>query len=77
MATRSVTLTNSPQLITAKAAYVESQGGDFHFVFSATTPTDITANHKDHKLYTDGSLGALYAWTSNTSAVKLIVSEAV
>lgn len=77
MATRPVTLTNTPQLITAKAAYMESQGGDFHFVFSATTPTDITANHKDHKLYTDGSLGALYAWKSNTSQVLLIVSEAV
>ena len=77
MATRPVTLTNTPQLITAKAAYIESQGGDFHFVFSATTPASVTANHKDRKLYVDGSLGPLYAWKSNTSQVLLIVSEAV
>ena len=77
MPTRPVTLTNTPQLITAKAAYMESQGGDFHFVFSATTPASVTANHKDRKLYVDGSLGPLYAWKSNTSQVLLIVSEAI
>ena len=43
MPTRPVTLTNTPQLITAKAAYMESQGGDFYFVFSATTPASVTA----------------------------------
>ena len=77
MATRLVNLTNTPQLITSKAAYIESQGGDFHFVFSATTPASVTANHKDHKLYVDGSLGPLYAWKSNTSEVKLAISEAI
>ena len=77
MATRSVTLTNVPQLITAKAAYMESQGGDFHFVFSTTTPASVTANHKDRKLYVDGTLGPLYAWKSNSSEVLLIVSEAI
>lgn len=76
MATRSVTLTNTPQLITSKAAFLESQGGDFHYVFSATAPTNITANHKGDKVYTDGSLGSLYAWKSNTPEVKLIISEA-
>ncbi len=77
MATRSVTLTSAPQLITAKAAYMESQGGDFHFVFSTTAPASVTANHKDRKLYVDGSLGPLYAWKSSTSEVLLIVSEAI
>jgi len=77
MATRPVTLTNVPQLITAKAAYMESQGGDFHFVFSATAPAGVTANHKDRKLYVDGSLGPLYAWKSNTSQVLLVISEAI
>lgn len=77
MATRSVTLTDTPQLITAKAAYMESQGGDFNFVFSTTTPASVTANHKDRKLYMDGTLGPLYAWKSNASGVLLIVSEAI
>jgi hypothetical protein len=77
MPTRSVTLTTVPQSITVKAAFLESQGGDFHFAFNSTLPTDLNLCHKNHSVYVDGSLGTLWAWKSSTSAVKLIISEAV
>lgn len=76
MATRSIVLTNTPQLITSKVAYIQAKGGSFDFKFSSTTPTALDNCHTDTKLYHDGSLGALYAWKNSFQTVTLIVSEA-
>ena len=50
MATRSVTLTNTPQLISAKKLYAQSYGGDFNFAFSSTAPVDLDVSHFDNKV---------------------------
>ena len=76
MATRLVNLTNTPQPITSKAAYIESVDGEFRFAFSPTIPTNLSVSHKDRKLYSDGSLGPLYVWKSTSSELQIIVSEA-
>lgn len=76
MATRSIVLNNTPQLVTSKAAYVQAKGGVFNFKFSQTQPTSVENCHTDTKLYYDGSLGPLYAWKNDFQTVTLIISEA-
>lgn len=76
MATRSIVLNNTPQLVTSKAAYVQAKGGVFNFKFSSTAPTSVENCHTDTKLYYDGSLGPLYAWKNDFQVVTLIISEA-
>ena len=76
MATRNIVLTDQPQLITTKAAYIQSLGGVFNFKFSATLPTSLDSCHVDTKLYQDGSLGSLWAWRNPWWHVVLVVSEA-
>ena len=76
MATRSIVLTNTPQLITSGSAYIQAKGGVFNFKFSSTEPTSVEDCHTDTNLYYDGSLGALYVWKNSFQTVTLIVSEA-
>ena len=76
MATRNIVLTNEPQLITTKAAYIQSLGGVFNFKFSAALPTSLENCHADTQLYQDGSLGSLWAWKNSWQHVVLVVSEA-
>ena len=77
MTTRNIVLTNEPQLITSKAAYIQANGGVFKFKFSQDTPNDMENSHTDTKLYQDGSLGPVYAWKNVFQDVTLTVSEAI
>ena len=76
MATRSVTLTNTPQLISDKKLYAQSYGGDFNFAFSSTAPADLGVSHFDNKVFTDGTYGTFWAWKTGNLNVKLVISEA-
>lgn len=76
MATRNIVLTNTPQLITSSAAYIQANGGIFNFKFSPSIPTTLDNCHTDTKLYYDGSLGPLYAWKNEFQSVTLTISEA-
>ena len=77
MPTRNIVLTNEPQLITAKAAYIQSLGGVFNFKFSAQIPSSTESCHTDTRLYQDGTLGSLWAWKNPWERVVLVISEAI
>lgn len=77
MATIDIVLTNTPQLITSKTAYIQASGGVFNFKFSPSTPTNLDNCHVDTRLYYDGTLGPLYAWKNEFQSVILTVSEAI
>jgi len=76
MATTKVKLTNVPQQISAAnlPAYVQSHGVPFLFAFSAAQPTDLSAYHMDMKIYTDGALGAMWAWLPHDNEAYVSVS---
>lgn len=76
MTTRNIVLTNEPQLITTKAAYIQSLGGVFNFKFSTEMPESLESCHTDMRLYQDGSLGPVWAWKNSWEHVVLVVSEA-
>lgn len=75
MATREIVLTDVPQLITSKAAYIQAHGGIFNFKFSQQAPSSLENCHTDTKLYQDGSLGPVYAWKNKFQYVALTISE--
>ena len=77
MPTRNIVLTNEPQLITAKAAYIQSLGGVFNFKFSAQMPASLESCHTDARLYQDGTLGSIWAWKNPCERVVLVISEAI
>ena len=77
MATRNIVLTNEPQLITTKAAYIQSLGGVFNFKFSTGVPASLESCHTDMRLYQDGSLGSVWAWKNSRDHVVLVISEAI
>ena len=77
MATRNIVLTNEPQLITTKAAYIQSLGGVFNFKFSTQMPASLESCHTDMRLYQDGTLGSLWAWKNHWDRVVLAISEAI
>ena len=77
MATTVVQLTRLPQLISEKAAFLDGVDNEFNYAFSPSVPTDLTVFHTARKLWTDGTLGGVYAWTTAIPTVRLIVSEVV
>ena len=76
MATKVVQLTDVPQLISTKAAYIDGANNEFKFAFGTTAPTDLNIYHTAYKLWSDGSLGSVYAWNAGRMAVRMVVSEA-
>lgn len=62
--TRKIKLTRVPQQISPANSnvYMQSHYNMFHFAFSQTQPTDLSAFHSDNKVFTDGSLGPIWAW---------------
>lgn len=63
-----VVLTDTPQLIAEGVAYLQMHDGKFCFAYSDLQP-DKTAAYIDEKVYTDGSLGKLWAWKYSKPAI--------
>ncbi|WP_240921565.1 hypothetical protein [Acinetobacter sp. SA01] len=53
---------------------MQSMGGLVRFAFSGTQPTDLTIYHQDMQIYTDGSLGAMWAWAAHFDEVIVSIS---
>ncbi len=76
MPTTKVKLTKVPQQVALAnfPAYVQSHHNMFLFAFSGTQPIDLTAYHMDRQIYTDGSLGNLWAWLAHEDEMYVAVS---
>ena len=78
MASRNITLTNTPQEVTAVAAFIESKGGMFNFWFSDTAPVPALVyphtNSQSNHINYDGSKGKMWAWVGGGTKVILTVS---
>lgn len=76
MPTAKVKLTKVPVRIASAnlPTYVQSHGNQFRFAFGETQPTDLSAYHEDKKIYTDGGLGALWAWLAYETEAYVSVS---
>ncbi len=76
MPTVKKTLNRTPQKISDGnfPAYMQSMGGLVRFAFSEAQPTDLTTYHQDMQIYTDGSLGAMWAWSAHFDEVIVAIS---
>ena len=76
MPTAKIKLTKVPKKISSAnlPAYVQSHGNQFLFAFGDTQPVDLSAYHMDQKIYTDGGLGALWAWLAHEDEAYVSVS---
>ena len=75
--TTQIKLTTEPQLVAAanKPAFIQSKlvGIRFNYAFSATKPS-VANKHESTSVYTDGALGALWAWTDSSKDHYISVS---
>lgn len=73
--TTKITLTDEPQLVSTGACYLQSKNGYFAFAFGDTVPLDLSVQHFDSKLYTNGEFGNIYAWKVVQQEVSLTVTK--
>lgn len=75
--TEKVVLTDIPQMIASGACYIQATSGEFKYAFGEhVSVEDIDTCFTDNKVYTDGSLGTLWAWKLTTRSVEIIVAKA-